>query len=83
MIHSMLADVVHVGSSGGLVNGLFFVLIVGICVLLIWWVGTWFIGKLGAPAIVRTIWDGLFILVGLVVIINFLLGLGGHPLVAW
>jgi hypothetical protein len=43
----------------------------------------WFIGKLAAPGIVRTIWDGLFILVGLVVIINFLLGLGGHAFIAW
>ena len=83
MIKSMLADAIHLGSSSGLVSGLLFVLLVGICVLLIWWVGTWFIGKLGAPAIARTIWDGLFILVGLVVVINFVLGLGGHAFVTW
>ena len=75
--------VMETSSSGGLVHGLLYVLLVGICVLLIWWVGTWFIAKLGAPPIVRTVWDGLFILVGLFVVINFLLGLSGHPLVAW
>lgn len=74
---------VFAGSSGGLIHGLLFVLLVGICVLLIWWAGTWFIGKLGAPAIVRTIWDGLFVLVGLVVIINFIMGLGGHAFIVW
>lgn len=80
----MLADAIHLsGGSGGLINGLLLVLVVGICVLLIWWVGTWVITKLGAPAIVRTIWDGLFILVGLVVVINFLMGLVGHPFVQW
>lgn len=58
-------------------------LLVGICVLLIWWVGTWFIGKLAAPPIVRTIWDGLFVLCALIVIINFVLGLGGHAFISW
>jgi hypothetical protein len=67
--------------SGGLIHQLLFVLLVGICVLLIWWVGTWFISKLAAPAIVKTIWDGLFILIGLFVVINFLMSLSGHPLV--
>jgi hypothetical protein len=81
----MLADALSLSSSssGGLIHGLMFVLLVGICVLLIWWVGTWFIGRLGAPGIVRTVWDGLFILVGLVVIINFLMGLGGHAFITW
>ena len=82
-MNTILADAFQVGSSGGLIHLLLFVLIVGICVLAIWWVGTWFIGKLGAPSIVRTIWDGLFILVGLVVVINFLLGIGGHAFIAW
>jgi hypothetical protein len=69
------------GSGGGLINGLLTTLLIGICVLLIWWVGRWFITKLGAPAIVSTVWDGLFILVGLFVAVNFLLGLTGHALV--
>jgi len=81
---SILAfEAVQIHNSGGLVQGLLYFLLVGICVLAIWWVGTWFIGKLGAPAIVRTVWDGLFILVGLFVVINFLLGLTGHALVVW
>ena len=82
-MHLTLAEFLATGSSGGLIHNLLFILVVGICVLAIWWVGTWFIGKLGAPGIVRTVWDGLFILVGLVVVINFLLGLTGHAFIAW
>lgn len=83
-LNTTLAEALLVaGNSGGLIHGLLFVLLVGICVLLIWLAGTWFIGKIGAPAIARTVWDGLFLIVGLVVVINFLLGLSGHPIVAW
>ena len=71
-----------VASGNGLVQSLLLVLLVGLCVLLIWWVGTWFISKLGAPVIVRTVWDGFLILIGLFIVINFVMGLAGHPLVA-
>ena len=70
----------EIAGGGGLVYWLIALLVVGICCLLVWWVGNWFIGKLGAPAIVKTLWDGLFILVGLVVVVNALLGAVGHPL---
>jgi hypothetical protein len=79
-MNPILSAILVASDNGGLIHSLLFVLLVGICVLLIWWVGTWFIGKLGAPAIVRTVWDGLFILIGLIVVINFLLSLAGHPL---
>lgn len=66
-----------------LVRQLLFLLVIGICVLLIWWVGKYFIGKLGAPAHALTVWNAIFILLGLFVAINFLLGLLGKPLVKW
>ena len=71
------------GGGGGLISVLLMALIMGIVILAIWWVGTWFIARLGAPAIVRTLWDGLFILVGLIIVINFLLGLTGHGFIAY
>lgn len=81
----MLADapLISASSSGGLIHSLMFVLMVGIAALLIWAVGVWCIGKAGAPGIVRTLWDGLFMLVGLVVVVNFLMTLAGHPLFAY
>ena len=80
---SLIADaiVIHNSGGGGIIPPLLMFLVIGICVLLIWWVGKWFIGKLAAPAIVSTVWDGLFILIGLFVIVNTLMGLVGHPLI--
>jgi len=75
----MIAEIV-VGSSGGLVHGLLFLLMAGICLGLIFAVGRWFIGKFGLPGLVDTCWCGLFLIILLVVVINFVMGLSGHPL---
>lgn len=75
----MLAQI----SGDGLVHQLLVVLIVGICVGIVWWLGRWFITALGLPAIVMTVWTGLFLLLGAICLINFLLGLTGHPLIRW
>lgn len=80
MNHLILSEVI-VANGDGLVGRLFTALIVGICVMLIWWVGKWFLAKIAAPAIALTVWTGLFILVGLIVVLNFLLGLGGHSFI--
>lgn len=68
-------------SGNDVVRSLLVILVVGICVLLIWWAGKYFITKLGAPAIAMTVWNGIFVLLGLFFIVNFLLGLIGRPLV--
>jgi len=77
----LFGEVTFGGGGDGLVHALFLVLIIGICVALIWAVGRWFIQKLAAPALVMTIWNGFFILVGLIVVVNFLLSLAGHPFI--
>lgn len=69
--------------ASGIVNQLLIVLVIGICVALIWWVGKWFIVKLGAPPHALTVWNALFVLLGLFFAVNFLLGLVGYPLVKW
>jgi hypothetical protein len=84
MMTTLLADAIHVsGDSSGLVHSLLFVLVVGICILAIWWVGNYFIGTLSAPPVASKIWNGLFVLLGLFVVVNFLMGLTGRPLVEW
>ena len=67
----------------GIVYNFLRLLILGICCLAIWWTGKWFIGSLAAPAIVLTVWNGLFILVGLIVLIDFLLSLIGKSFLPW
>jgi hypothetical protein len=68
----------ELATSGGLVHDLFAVLIISICCAIIWWLGRWFIEKMALPGLVLTVWTGLFLLVGAIVLINFLLGLTGH-----
>lgn len=82
-MNTFLADAIVVSGGGGLIHSLFMILIVGICVLIVWAVGRWVITKFAAPAIAMTIWNGLFILIGAIVIINFLLSLGGHGFITY
>lgn len=69
--------------GSGVVHLLVVVLIVGIIAALIWAAGRWAIIKFAAPPVVMTIWNGLFMLIGLIIAINFLLGLIGKPLITW
>lgn len=59
---------------------IFIVIAVG---LIIWGLGRWLFPKLNAPAMVLTVWDGLFVLVGAVAVINFLLSLIGKGFIKW
>lgn len=70
-------------SGDGMIHQLLVVLIVGICVGIVWALGRWTITKFAAPAIIMTVWNGLFLFVGAICLINFLLGLAGHPLIRW
>ena len=79
----ILADAISLGGGGGVIHALLMFLLVGLCVAAIWWVGSWFIAKMGLPAIAVTIWSGIFLIVGLIVLVNFLMGLGGHSFLAW
>jgi len=77
----LLAEI-SIGGSG-MVHSLLVVLIIGIACLLIWWVGKYFIGALSAPAIAMTLWNGLFVLLALIVAVNFLLSLVGYGFIRW
>lgn len=78
----MISSVVIAGGSG-VVNEFLMFLLVGVCLLLIWLAGRWVLAKCAAPAIALTVWTGLFGLIGLIIIINFLLGLGGHAFISY
>jgi len=81
MSNIMLAEF-NVGGSG-LSHSLFNVFIWVLIGLIIWGLGKFFFPKLKIPAMGLLIWDGLFVLVAALVIINFLAGLAGHPLFSW
>lgn len=79
----MSSIMLSVVSGEGLVHQLMMVLIVGVCVAIIWALGRWTIVKFALPALVLTVWNGLFLFVGAFCLINFLLGLAGYPLIKW
>ena len=70
-------------SGTGLINQLAFALIILLCLAILWWIGKWCIGAIGAPAVALTIWNGLFILLGGLALINFLLGLVDRSFIRW
>ena len=80
---NMILSEIVIAGGGGLVHGLLMFLIVGVCLALVWYFGKWILAQLGAPAIALTIWTALFALVGLIIVINFLLGLGGHSFIQY
>ena len=70
-------------NSDGLVHQFLVVLVVAVCMAIVWALGRWAIKVFAAPAIVNTVWNGLFLFVGAICLINFLMGCVGHPLIAW
>lgn len=80
LIPTILADI-SLSSGDGLVHSLFLFLIIGLCVAVLWWAGRWFITKLALPAMAMTVWTGIFLLIGVIVLLNFLLSLVGHPFI--
>jgi hypothetical protein len=77
----MLASTAGDGSS--LVHQTFVVLVIAVCALIVWWLGNMAGKAFSAPAIAFTVWNGLFILLGAIVVINFLMSLIGHGFIQY
>jgi hypothetical protein len=72
-----------ISAGGGIIQSLIYLFLVLVCALILWGLGKYAFGVFGAPAIVLTGWTLLFVVVGAIVLINFLLGLAGHPMWSW
>jgi len=70
-------------SGSGVVESLVYVLVIGICLGLLWFLGKYFAAKFEAPPMFMTVWNALFVLLIALAFINFLLSLIGHPLYKW
>jgi hypothetical protein len=75
MNYLMLAEV----GGGGVVKQLLYLLLVIVCCLIVWFLGKYAFQVFEAPPVFLKIWTFLFVLIAAIVLINFLLGLGGHP----
>jgi len=72
----------NVGGSG-LAHNIFVIFLAILIGLILWWLGRFFFPKFGMPPLGMQIWDGLFIFIAAIVVINFLAGLAGHAFIAW
>jgi hypothetical protein len=80
----MLSDIsFHGGGGGGLAQNLFTVFIFILIGLILWGLGKFFFPKFNMPPKGMLIWDGLFILIAAIVVINFLAGVAGHAFISW
>ncbi len=70
-------------NGDGLVRNLLVFLVVLVCCLLIYFVGKLAIGKLAGGATAMMFWNGLFLMIGLIVAINFLLSLIDKQFIRW
>jgi len=68
------------GGGGGLIQGLFFLVIIGIVLGIILWLVN---AAPFIPALFKEVMKWLIYLVAALILINFLLSLAGHPIFAW
>ena len=66
-------------SGSGALSALITLVVVGLICWLVWW----FISYVGLPEPFAKVARVLVALVALIFLINFLLGLTGHPLIKW
>jgi VIT1/CCC1 family predicted Fe2+/Mn2+ transporter len=66
-------------SGSGALSALITLVVVGLICWLVWW----FIAYIGLPEPFNKVVKVLVALFALVFLINFLLGLTGHPLIRW
>jgi apolipoprotein N-acyltransferase len=76
-----LLPILAVVSGEALIHTLIYVMIIGACLCLVYWLGNFLIGKFGAPPMVATAWMVLFVVLAVLFLINFLLMLIDRPLV--
>jgi len=79
----MLAATTLQLGGDGFINQLVTFLVIGLCVGLLYAAAHYFAARPKAPAVALTVVNGLFIIVGVLVVINFLLGLTGKKMFEW
>lgn len=70
-------------SDKGFTRDVFAVFLAILIGLILWGLGRYFFPKFDMPPKGMMIWDGLFVLIAAIVVINFLASLAGHPLFEW
>lgn len=67
----------------GFINQVLTLLLLGISVGILYLMGWWFARRPKVPPVVLQIWNGVFVLLGGILLINFVAGLAGHGFIKW
>lgn len=81
-MNNLMLAAIQIGGDG-LINQLVTVLLIALCLGVIYAIGWYFFREPPAPALAMKVWNGLFILLIGLAIVNFLLGLAGHQFIKW
>lgn len=80
-MHMIMSPFFAAVSGESLIHTLLYVMIIGACLCLIYWLGKFLMSKFGAPPMVATGWMVIFVVLAVLFIINFLLTLIDKPLI--
>jgi hypothetical protein len=81
-VSPMLAVTLDFGNSG-IIGQLLVFFVVILCMGIVWALGHFGFPKLKLPALVVTVWDCIFVLIGAIMLINFLLSLVGKQFIRY
>jgi hypothetical protein len=79
---TMLALTLDINNSG-IIGQLLVFFVVILCIGIVWALGHYGFPKLKLPGIVVTVWDCIFVLIGAIMLINFLLSLVGRQFIRY
>lgn len=67
----------------GFINQVLTLLLFGIAAGILFGMGYWFATRPKVPPIALQIWTGIFVLIGGIILLNFVMGLTGHGFIKW
>lgn len=79
---NLILAAISIGGDG-FINQVLTLLLFGIATVVLYLMGRWFATRPKVPPVVLQIWNGGFVLLGGIIIINFLMGLAGHGFIKW
>jgi hypothetical protein len=80
---NMILSEISVGGGTGLVHSLLVLLIIALCVGIVYAMAWYFFSKPPAPQIIMKIVNAVFVLIGGIIAINFLLSLFDKQFIRW
>jgi hypothetical protein len=80
-MNTLLAAATLDFANSGVIGQLLVFFVVVACIGIVWALGHWGFPKIGLPQLVITVWDCIFILLGAIMLINFLLSLVGKQFI--